>query len=1336
MSIPRKTTFLFLLVFQMFHLNAQLNVEFSKTFGASSNDFYTGIGYAGDEEVSIIGYSSSNYGIFSENEGNYDLVIHKLGQDGQLIDHKSEGSIFMDVTEDAINIEERLYVSSYTTTPQGINASIKVFDESQNKLNEFTINNDGNEYPRNMIATNTGDLLICGNTRGALNKFGGGDIFLKKMSTQGNLIWEKSFGGQLFDSVNSMFELNDGSIMLVGFTYSKDGIVDNSFGKKDAWVMMLTANGDFLWSRNLGSDQFEAMVDLVEDVDGIILAGNQGLFDLSNPLSNGIYHTDIWLVKLDRQGNLQWEKHYGGKGDEKVHHIMRTNDGFLLTASTDSNDGIATGNKGKTDALILNMDGSGNIKNSLLQGGEGKDELNHAFQDRFGHIWLVGSTDSKFGDINESFGNRDGWVVKLNGSPPSFSVNLGQDRSICQGETITLDATIAGCDCEYLWTDGTSSPTNTLSPEGNLEMGITIRDALGNVAEDNINIQVNLLPQANLITEPISCAGLNDASINLNIISGDSPFQTVWSNGSLLEDLNQLGPGEYSVVVTDGNGCSNTLQAEIDDTTPLQLTADITQLNCNGQNEGAIRIEASGGKAPYTYAWNNGSVADELLDLASGIYEVSLSDANGCQIIESYTLNSISGISIEIDVLPVTCFGGNDGQIQVLIEGGSGEYELEWNNGATSEILEGLEAGFYVLNLMDSNGCEALTQVQVHEPEEFILTASLENETCFDAGDGSIDLQVQGGTGAYTYEWSNEQNAPIQELLSAGSYSVTVYDERLCQVTETFVLDELEPLRISSHIEDVKCLGASDGSIGLSVNGNQGAVDVLWNTGQSALELMDIGPGSYQVTISDQNDCTATESYVIRDGEDIEATFEVEKENCYASGDALINIPEILGNGPFEIQWDSPNNTGTTSLEGLTAGLYELSISDVNNCIKAFEIEVEATEQIQADLSLENVICHGDETGTASATITGGAEPYQYEWLDADATSLASSNAVSELAAGNYSLIITDANECQELFEFEIEENPLLNPNADITDVSCPSAGDGALSINLENLESYSFEWSTGDDAAMIEGLDAGTYDLSITDALSCETVYQFFITEPEPFELIYGLQDETCFGENNGEIAVAFSGGTAPYMYEWSNGSTERTIEELEPGFYELYISDADNCDFDTSFTIEAATEIDVEVDLNDADQGEHNGSIELIIEGGALPYRINWDNGGSGPLLSALSPGTYGYTLTDGNGCEKIGSYEINELRPNAILNTPNGSLVVYPNPSSGLLQVKSSASLALAEITIYDVRGREMSPAKLQKMGREIMLDLNHLLSGVYFVEIKESNTISRVKIIIQK
>ncbi len=1335
MSIYIKTFILFLIVLlQTTCLKAQSSIEFIKTFGANSNDFYTSIGSDGGDGIFLLGYSSSNYGIFNQNKGKYDIVIHQVNQTGDLINNINDGSIQNDVSNSLINLDEKLYIATYSNAQEEIASKISSFDTELNKTQDIDLNLEGADYPKKMIPSLDGNFFICGNSNGAKNRFGGWDIYVSKYSSTGSLMWQQSYGGQKLDAVNGLLELNDGSLILTGFTYSDDGFINESKGKKDAWVMKLSSSGEKLWAINLGTEGFETLVDAQLSNDGILLAGTKGVFDYSNPISKGIYQDQIWLVKINFEGLVQWEKTYGGLGNERTCAFIKTNEGYLISATSDSKDGLSAGNKGKTDALILSIDANGEILWNRLLGGEGKDELSTAFQDSKGKLWLAGYTDSKNGDIPQTFGEKDGWLVKLEGTAPSFSLNLGQDRSICLGENVSIDATLPTCNCSYLWSDGSTQSIKEISPTEDITYGLTITDDQGNSASDGINIIVNPLPNADWIANDPTCAGIQNGSIQLNNVSGQDPIQFSWNGFNGSDRLLNLGAGSFELTLLDANQCTNSFAFELNEPELLLVTADINALACNGNATGSITLSVDGGLAPYTYLWSTGAREEKIEHLEAGLYEVTITDANECELIESYTLNDVSGISIAVSTERVSCFGGADGQLSVAVVGGSGVYDFSWNNGASESELDQLSAGFYILTLTDSNDCETITQIQIHEPSEIIVSETLAMESCFESGDGSIEILVEGGTGTYTYLWNNDNVDQNQYDLSAGIYSVIVKDENACEQTFEFILAPKEELVLESQLYGSYCNGSTDGSIELNVLNAQGELNIEWDNDLEGLNPQNLSAGTYEVNITDENGCSVSEIFELFEAPEIEVVYDLENASCFEGANGFIEITEIIGKGPFVINWDS--GIEDLKITDLSAGLHSVTILDANDCSKVFDFEIEEPVELNVELTTENVICFGEETGSATAMPSGGTAPYTYSWYDADLNELENVESLSMLKAGVYNLLVIDANACEFETSFEIEESERLSPSFQIRDATCPGIDNGMLKANLENESDYNFAWSNGGQGSSIENLGAGNFFLSVTNDFGCETVFQFFVKQPSPFELVYGLQDEKCYGDHNGEIAVSFSGGTEPYNYLWSNGQTEAFIKELIPGTYDLNISDDNDCTFDTSFVVEEASEIFIDETLVDADKDLENGSITLEVNGGVMPYRIMWNNGREGEELNNLSSGTYSFTLTDGVGCKIFGGYEIEEIIPTAYSLIQKKTFEIYPNPTTGILNIEKLSNNKDFEVKIFDVNGHKRKEWNYNNGLQSFSLDVKDLNAGIYFVEIKEFNTISRVKIIVQK
>ncbi len=1378
-------------------LTAQTELVWSQNIGGSSNDFITNVCSNGNNGAIVLGHSSSINAPFGASNGKFDVFIQEFDFQGTAGWARNQGSSQNELAGQV------LFNNDNSILQTAINYNSRE-DNNNINLNQFDLNGDlefsnllefkGLGFPKEMISSSSDGFFIVGNLDASSARYGGWDVFLYKLSKEGSILWKKYFGGNKFDSVESIVELEDGTLLLTGLTYSKKGFGNTSFGKKDAWAMRLDMNGELIWSKVFGTNGYDEFNAAALDRNGnVVLCGTQGVFDYSNPIPGGIYQDQIWVVSLNDEGQINWENQFGGLGDESVASMIKDGSGnFVILANTKSVDGIASQNKGKQDALVINIDASGELRWSSTYGGEGKDEAMDLFEDKEGGLWIVGQTNSKTGNVGQTKGEIDGWLFKIKGEAPSFSANLGPDLELCLGEEVTINARIPSCDCIYLWSNGSTEAELELTPFEDVSYQITITDANGNQAYDDINLKVNTPPSADLsIVEP-RCYGENNGSIEVNIEEGSEALFFNWDNGS--EDQNQYGliTGEYNLTITDEIACSATYTVQLDQPEdlafsvetntikcfsdqngsitftlidgqapytyiwntgeetntisnlpegfyqvtgsdangcqieystqlyapePLKITENITSIACSDEPSGSIALEPSGGIAPYEYIWSNGSDEPAIFDLSSGLYEVTIIDANACEIYESYEIETSESFEVDAIVNDVTCHGINDGSIFLQSEENANSLIFNWSNDAVESVNQNLGPGAYSVTVSTLAGCEEVLEFEIQEPRAIELTSEIQNLSCFDSKDAAIEIDVYGGTGLLSIYWEDESISPNRDGLEAGIYTVRIVDENDCAMEQQFTIDPIEALEINAEVIQNECLETAAGEIILSISGGTGEITINWSNGDQGLVQNNLDAGSYSVSVTDENNCQTEASFEISQSFQISIEETIEAVSCFEESDGSINVTVIDTEEELTFNWSTGDQEA--EIENLEAGLYFLTISNPNDCEKFYEFEINEPEPLGINAEVTDVLCFGDETGALEIFPEGGTEPYELHLIDVENNSISIGNSVTGLVAGNYTIQVVDFNSCLFELNLSINQGEQMLPEFIIEDIICP--GDtGRIEAIVNNVSGeIEYEWSNGMTGPVNDNLTGGSYYVSITDESECMLVYQIFIDNPKPFELAHALSPEQCYEENNGEIAIVFSGGTEPYLFEWSNGANGTVLENLAPGSYDLNILDAKNCAFDTSFVIEPAEEIDVQVSIIDPNEGETNGEIEIEIQGQTGPYTISWSNGQEGTRLENLGPGLYTYTIVDIYNCVKTGSLELIELEPLSIRNLLEG-IEVFPNPASRTVSLTSSDLSLETEFVIINSLGQRFDFEIVERSYRTVIFSVLNLNAGIYFVE----------------
>ncbi|HHJ10442.1 MAG TPA: T9SS type B sorting domain-containing protein, partial [Bacteroidetes bacterium] len=354
-----------------------------------------------------------------------------------------------------------------------------------------------------------------------------------------------------------------------------------------------------------------------------------------------------------------------------------------------------------------------------------------------------------------------------------------------------------------------------------------------------------------------------NGAIDLTVTGGTTPYTFSWSNGAASEDLSGLSGGNYTVNITDANGCTTSATYTVNEPAALAASASVTDVDCNGNANGAIDLTVTGGTTPYTFSWSNGQTSEDLSSIPAGEYTVLVTDANGCQKDTSFSVTEPEAIVITATITDVMCHGENNGIIDVTVSGGISPYTYNWSTGEATEDLSGLSAGSYTLNVTDGNGCRESSSFTISEPDSLSLSASVTDAVCHGDNNGSIDLSVTGGTSPYSFVWDNGATSEDISGLTAGTYKVAVSDANACHSNISVTVSEPDQLTVSSTITDAECPDMPDGSIQLSADGGTSPYNFTWSNGMSGDNIDHLTAGSYSVTVIDMNQCSLDTTFTV-----------------------------------------------------------------------------------------------------------------------------------------------------------------------------------------------------------------------------------------------------------------------------------------------------------------------------------------------------------------------------------------------------------------------------------------------------------------------------------------
>ncbi|WP_345368778.1 T9SS type A sorting domain-containing protein, partial [Algivirga pacifica] len=694
---------------------------------------------------------------------------------------------------------------------------------------------------------------------------------------------------------------------------------------------------------------------------------------------------------------------------------------------------------------------------------------------------------------------------------------------------------------------------------------------------------------------------------------------------------------------------------------------------------------------------------EDLSNLTAGMYSVTVTDANGCTADTMFVLIDPTALSLSGSRENNLCSGDSTGSIDLGVSGGVGPYSYLWNTGSTSEDLSNLTAGMYSVTVTDANGCTADTMFVLIDPTALSLSGSLENNLCSGDSTGSIDLGVSGGVGPYSYLWNTGATSEDLSNLTAGMYSVTVTDANGCTADTMFVLTDPTALSLSGSRENNLCSGDSIGSIDLGVSGGVGPYSYLWNTGATSEDLSNLTAGMYSVTVTDANGCTADTMFVLTDPTALSLSGSRENNLCSGDSTGSIDLGVSGGVGPYSYLW----NTGSTSedLSNLTAGMYSVTVTDANGCTADTMFVLTDPTALSLSGSRENNLCSGDSTGSIDLGVSGGVGPYSYLWNTG-----ATSENLSNLTAGMYSVTVTDANGCTADTMFVLIDPTALSLSGSRENNLCSGDSTGSIDLGVSGgVGPYSYLWNTGATVEDLSNLTAGMYSVTVTDANGCTADTMFVLIDPTALSLSGSRENNLCSGDSTGSIDLGVSGGVGPYSYLWNIGSTVEDLSNLTAGMYSVTVTDANGCTADTMFVLTDPTALSLSGSReNNLCSGDSTGSIDLGVSGGVGPYSYLWNTGATVEDLSNLTAGMYSVTVTDANGCTADTMF---------VLTDPT-ALSLSGSRENNLCSGDSTGSIDLG------VSGGVGPYSYLWNTGATVE-DLSNLTAGMYSVTVTDAN-----------
>ena len=781
-------------------------------------------------------------------------------------------------------------------------------------------------------------------------------------------------------------------------------------------------------------------------------------------------------------------------------------------------------------------------------------------------------------------------------------------------------------------------------------------------------------PAINLSGMDLLCAGDGNGSINSQVTKGSEPFNYNWSNGATSADLNGLSGGVYTLALTDAANCQVIETYEILEPEELTLMMTGTDETGSNFNDGTISTTVTGGVEPYTYIWSNGSASPNLTNLSPGVYELTLTDANGCQTAGLLSIAEF-GCTLDFELTPVstTCFASTDGEISVNILSGNAPYSYLWSTQETGESLNGLSAGKYTLTITDASGCEKTVSAVVEQPEEITASVIVENNIDCANSMASLRCVFNGGTGIFQFIWSNGGTGSSNTAASSGAGSVTLIDENGCELTVDFVVEEdLEEPLFPSNVQTVFC-GPPTEPIGFDLGAGLN-YSYAWtgpNGFSASTPTIDLGPdecGEYNLVVTDlDNSCSDDIQFNYLCASDlpvvelqdlaqincISDSYLIEPSPGYSTGDGISYLWANVNENMLIMGEDEP------SLLVTTCESFAIFLVDSNTgCSASDTISVECnfeTPMANAGEDIE-LNCEVSQRTIGSPMKMGES----YEWQDESGSVIGNTAELEITECGTYTLIVSNMESgCSDTDEVEVLCNDDL-PIADAGEapeiiVTCVLTSIDSV-VTLDGTGSsqgaeFAYQWfALGPFAEIISGAETltptvrvpGEYTLVVTDTstgctASSAVTLDILIDQDIP-SIDIELSGEQ-FDCNNSEITASLLGDLTGMEISWlgpdgfTSSNSEVTITQA--GQYTVTILDPSNgC---MVIDLIEITNYNLLADLTITDMDPcFNGPVQVEASGiGEWPFEYLWSTGETTQSIIVEEGVQIEVTITDALGC-----------------------------------------------------------------------------------------------------
>lgn len=860
---------------------------------------------------------------------------------------------------------------------------------------------------------------------------------------------------------------------------------------------------------------------------------------------------------------------------------------------------------------------------------------------------------------------------------------------------------------------------------------------------------------ASYISQDAICFETGSIDVTPQLGYGNLSYE--WNSGQNTQDLEDIGPGTYSVTITDSNNHSIDIQGIVIGGTDVPLEADLNNMvlnDCYGDTNGSLSVSPVNGTPPFSYTWSNGGNGAQINNLPAGYYEVTVTDANQCEGTNAFMLEDPEELDLFVDPINATC-GEENGEMHLQGLGGTGnsyQYDIGFGYFYYEDYYD-LPPGDYDVSVMDENGCEFFTSATI--VGGLLPVADAGDDAQLDCDFPEIELDGSNSSSGpnIDYYWSTTDgnivsggNTPYPVVDAPGTYDLMVYDfVDDCTVYDQVIVTSiiLQPTLQVAEPEMVTCTSPT---VVLDASGSDEGedFDVSWSTtdgnivdgGNTLMPSVDAA-GTYTLTITNYNNGCSSSEEVVVESDTVEPSFTVEDEEITCAAPQVEICVTPLGNVDNVVWTDGEEGLCRTVT---VAGTYAFTAEGSNGCTKDGEIVVSMDADVPTasageDQTLTCTVTTVTLDGSASST----GDIYTYEWTDMDGNVLGTEAQLDVTVPGTYNLLVSNTeNGCA------VSDQVVVDEFINTADPSFTSE----LDYNILNLNSASSDpdatstWTSSDGQsadgfeAVFTFMQSGDYEIchAVTNECGTESTCETVTVTILPLTFDATVISLTCPDSQDGSIAVTPGGGIADYEVEWNgpDGYTSEAfeIDGLSAGNYEMTLTDAAGTTLNETFVVTQPDPFVVTSDVTDEIDSNTNGAIDVTITGGTPPYSYEWSNGMDTEDLADLPAGDYTLVVTDANGCTITVTITV-DMRTNSLDLPFVEHFSVSPNPAFNAVNVDVQFEKAIeGKLVLINKLGQIIQIEKLNALNQKVNLDISGLRSGIYFIRLEtEEGSIAR-------